>query len=195
MRHARPSRSKSPKRGACPTLEGLEGRLVLSQTSGALSVIADHSPATGEFFHNYQQFNYTTPQGTHVEIMIVGRGSLEGTSVDSSGALHLLFSKTNAYTKIMSNVHGGTGQANLASIYSRDLYDNSSEGSLSGVGASVLQTINLPQFNLIAGGVIDVTSGIDNLNLNSVGPNTQIQLRELPTTVTAGAAQRPRALA
>ncbi len=42
--------------------------------------------------------------------------------------------------------------------------------------------INLPNFNLIAGGTIDVTSGIGNLNLNSVGPNTQIELRELPTS-------------
>ena len=106
--------------------------------------------------------------------------------MDSSGALHLLFSKTNSFTKIVSNVHGGTGQADLASIYSRDLFNNGAAGSLSGIGASVLKTINLPNFNLIAGGTIDVTSGIDNLNLNSVGPNTQIQLRELPSTVTAG---------
>jgi len=58
--------------------------------------------------------------------------------------------------------------------------------SLSGIGASVLDTINLRKFNLIAGGTINVESGIDNLNLNSVGPDTQIQLRQLPSTVTAG---------
>ena len=46
--------------------------------------------------------------------------------------------------------------------------------------------INLPNFDLIAGGVINVTEGINTLALNSVGPNTQIQLRELPSTVTAG---------
>jgi hypothetical protein len=86
----------------------------------------------------------------------------------------------------MSNVHGGTGQADLASIYSADLYNNDAVTSLSGIGASVLDTINLDKFNLIAGGTIDVTSGIDNLNLNSVGPDTQIQLRQLPSTVTAG---------
>jgi hypothetical protein len=164
----------------------LEQRLVLSQALGTPSVVADHSPATGEFFHNFQQFNYTTPQGTHVEIHIVGRGSLKGTTVDSTGALHILFSMTNAYTKIMSNVHGGTGQADLASIYSADVYVHGAAESLSGIGSSVLHTINLPNFNLIAGGVIDVTSGIDNLNLNSVGPNTQIQLRELPSTLQAG---------
>ena len=167
-------------------LEGLEQRWVPSQAAGGLPIVPDSSPPSGEFFHNYQQFNYTTPSGTHVEIKIIGRGSLQGTTVDSSGALHLLFSKTNAYTKIVSNVHGGTGQADLASIYSADLFLIHAVTSLSGIGASVLDTINLRKFNLIAGGTIDVTSGIDNLNLNSVGPDTQIQLRQLPSTVTAG---------
>ena len=113
-------------------------------------------------------------------------GSLQGTFVDSSGALHLLFSKTNSYTRILSNVHGGTGQADLASIYSADLYNNTAETSLSGIGASVLSTINLPNFNLVAGGTINVESGIANLNLNSVGPDTQILLRELPSGLTTG---------
>ncbi len=163
-------------------LEGLEERWVPSQAAGGLPIVADSSPPTGEFFHNDQQFNYTTPEGTHVEIKIVGVGSLKGTTVDSSGALHLLFSKTNAYTRIVSNVHGGTGQAALASIHSYDLYTNSAVTSLSGIGASLLRTINLPNFNLIAGGTIIVDSGIANLNLNSVGPNTQINLRVLPTS-------------
>ena len=110
-------------------LEGLEKRWVPSQAAGGLPIVPDSSPPTGEFFHNDQQFNYTTPSGTHVEIKIVGQGSLQGTFVDSKG-LHLLFSKTNAYTRILSNVHGGTGQANLASIYSADLYNNNSNSRL-----------------------------------------------------------------
>ncbi len=175
------SRPSSQTRRARPTLEALEERWVPSQAAGGLPIVPDSSPPTGEFFHNDQQFNYTTPDGTHVEIQIVGVGSLQGTFVDKSG-LHLLFSKTNAYTRIMSNVHGGTGQAALASIYSYDLYTNSAVTSLSGIGASLLRTINLPNFNLIAGGTINVESGIANLNLNSVGPNTQIELRVLPTS-------------
>ena len=171
MRGASSSRSSKPLRRARPLLEGLEQRLALSQTSGGLSVVADYSPASGVFRHQFQDFYYTTPQGTHVQLKIVGRGSLEGTSVDSDGALHMLFSKTNSYSKIMSSVHGGTGQANLASIFSLDLYNNQAAGSLSGIGASVIHTINLPNFNLVAGGVIDVTSGIASLNLNSVGPD------------------------
>jgi len=162
-------------------LEGLEERWLPSQAAGGLPIVPDSSTPTGDFFHNYQQFNYTTPDGTRVEIKIIGVGSLQGTFVDASG-LHLLFSKTNAYTRIVSNVHGGNQQAALASIYSYDLYTNSAVTSLSGIGASLLRTINLPNFNLIAGGTINVDSGIANLNLNSVGPNTQINLRVLPTS-------------
>ena len=167
-------------------MEGLEQRWVPSQAAGDFPIVPYASPPTGEFFHKYQQFNYTNPDGTHVEIKIVGVGSLQGTFVDSSGALHLLFSKTNSYTRILSNVHGGTGQAYLASIYSADLYNNSAQTSLSGIGASVLSTISLPNFNLVAGGTINVESGIAYLNLNSVGPDTQILLRELPSGLTTG---------
>src|SRR5271166_826827 len=178
------SRPSNPMRRARPMLEGLEDRWVPSQAAGAIPIVPDSSPPTGVFLHNFQQFNYTNPDGTHVEIKIVGRGSLKGTTVDSSGALHLLFSKTNEYTRILSDVHGGTGQANLASIYSADLFNNHAVTSLSGIGASVLSTISLPKFNLIAGGTINVESGIAFLNLNSVGPDTQMQLRVLPSGMT-----------
>ena len=43
-----------------------------------------------------------------------------------------------------------------------------------------------PNFNLVAGGTINVESGIAYLNLNSVGPDTQILLRELPSGLTTG---------
>ena len=107
------SRPSSPRRRARPMMEGLEQRWVPSQAAGDFPIVPYASPPTGEFFHKYQQFNYTNPDGTHVEIKIVGVGSLQGTFVDSSGALHLLFSKTNSYTRILSNVHGGTGQAEV----------------------------------------------------------------------------------
>ena len=102
-------------RRARPVLEGLEERVVMSATASGLPVAAESSPAGGLFSSNFQKFVYTTPQGTHVLLQIVGRGSMQGTTVDSSGALHLLFSQTNSFTKIMSDVHGGTGQAALAS--------------------------------------------------------------------------------
>ncbi|MGO9812289.1 MAG: hypothetical protein ACLP53_16140, partial [Isosphaeraceae bacterium] len=72
------SRPISQKRRARPMLEGLEERWVPSQAAGGLPRVPDSSPPTGEFVHNNQQFNYTTPEGTHVEIKIVGVGSLKG---------------------------------------------------------------------------------------------------------------------
>src|SRR3954463_1017454 len=175
------SRPGSRGRRTRPALEGLEGRLVMSH-GGATSVIADQAPPGGEFSDNFQTFRYTAPKNTHVVIQIVGRGSLEGTTVDQDGALHILYSKTNAYTKITNDVHGGAGRAPLASVYSRDLYEHQAANSLSGIGASIIGSINLSNFDLIAGGTIDATAGVNLLGLNSVGPNTQIQLREIPST-------------
>ncbi|QEH35361.1 hypothetical protein OJF2_39120 [Aquisphaera giovannonii] len=171
------------RRKVRPMLEGLEARWVLSAASaGAVAGAA----AGGTFSEGFRSFRYTTPQGTHVQIQMVGVGSLEGTTVDASGALHLLYSKTNSYSKITSSVHGGTGKASLASIYHRDQYLHGATNSLSGVGASVIKMINLNSFNLVAGGHINATGGINTLSLNSVGPATQIQLRALPSDVTAG---------
>src|SRR5262249_42604304 len=108
------SRPGSRRHRTRPAVEGLEGRVVMSQAGGAASAVTDSTPLSGAFSDNFQTFQYTTPQGTHVKLQIVGRGSLEGTTVDANGALHLLYGKTNAFTKIMSDVHGGTGQADLA---------------------------------------------------------------------------------
>jgi hypothetical protein len=165
-------------------MEGLEPRWVPSQVGGGPSIVADSSPAGGIFLHNHQTFVYTTPQGTHVKLQMIGRGSLVGTNVDPNGALNLRFSLTNSYSKIVSNVHGGTGQADLASI----IHLGVPEQSLSGISGSVIKMINLMNFNLIPGGVVNVTEGIGTLGLNSMGPDTQIQLRELPSTLTAGEA-------
>lgn len=183
--------AKRDRRGALPVVEGLEERWALSQAGGALPVAAAANPSGGVFSHEFRQFNYRTPSGARVKLQMVGRGSLEGTTVDQGGALHLLFSKTNAYTKIMSTVHGGNGRAPLASIHHRDLFLHGATQSLSGIGGSVIKTINLPSFDLIAGGVINVTEGINTLALNSAAPDTQILIRELPPSVTAGASSTP----
>ena len=54
----------------------------------------------------------------------------------------------------------------------------------------MIKAVYLNDFNLIAGGNINLTSGVNTVVLDSVGPNTQIHLRELPpapstTTSTA----------
>ena len=86
MGRTRSSRPGNPMRRARPVLEGLEERLALSASASGLSVATDGSPATGSFSSNFQKFVYTTPQGTHVLLQMIGRGSLQGTTVDSSGA-------------------------------------------------------------------------------------------------------------
>jgi hypothetical protein len=122
-----------------------------------------------------RRMSYTTPQGTHVIITLYGVGSLAGSTVDPDGALNLVFSETNEDTGIIARVAGGTGQASLESIRNANLPIQ----NLSGIGGTVLNIVNLKNFNLVSGGQINMTSGVHNLILNSVGSNTQINLREL----------------
>jgi len=136
--------------------------------------------SNGVFSHNFQRFSYTTPEGTRVVLSIQGRGSMAGTFVDDNGALHLRYSKSNSYTKIVSNVHGGSGRALLASVYSLPQAEAGHQASLSGFGSPLIGMINLRRFDLIPGGTVNVEAGIGVLGLRSAAPNSQIQLRELP---------------
>jgi hypothetical protein len=174
-------------------LEGLEGRQLLSTSvtpaatgsgSSSSSGTASTTPPTGrELDHKMHihrkdvQLSYTTPQGTKVRITVFGVGSLAGSTVDpGTGALHLIYSETNESTAIVGQVSGGTGEAPLASIR------HASEGQInfSGVNSTVLNIVNLKNFDLINGGQINLTGGVHQLYLNSVGANAQIHLRELP---------------
>ncbi|AMV40404.1 hypothetical protein VT85_23435 [Planctomyces sp. SH-PL62] len=146
--------------------------------------------SSGGFSNNFQKFSYTTPRGTRVVLSIQGRGSLEGTYVDSAGALNLRYDLSNAYTKIVANVHGGTGRADLASVYSRDQAESGALNSVSGIGSPLIGMINLRQFDLVPNGTVNVTAGIGVMGLRSAGPNSQIQLRALPESVTLPASER-----
>jgi hypothetical protein len=108
-------------------------------------------------------------------VTLYGVGSLAGSTVDPDGALNLVFSETNEDTGIVAKVSGGTGQAPLESIHNANLPIE----NLSGIGGTVLNIVNLKNFNLVSGGRINMTSGVHTLILNSVGPDTQINLREL----------------
>ena len=66
-------------------------------------------------------FRYVTITGGIATVRIVGVGSLAGTSVDSSGALHLVYGGTNVYSKITGTVKGGGGHATLASMLNAPL--------------------------------------------------------------------------
>jgi hypothetical protein len=165
---------RQPRR-ARPGLEGLEDRRVMS--SGSAS-------SAGVFAHLDRVFTYTTPTGGHASIQVVGRGSLTGTTVDSAGALHLAFGETNAFTKLVGNVHGGNGRAPLASIRYNQISGGGGQLNLTGVGSTVLAAVYLRDFDLVAGGNINLTAGVNTLVLDSVGPGTQIHLRALPPAPT-----------
>jgi hypothetical protein len=100
--------------------------------------------------------------------------------VNGSGALNLVFDGTNAFSKIVSHVKGGNGRAPLASITNGQLIAAGAQNSLSGVGGNVIQGVYLKSYDLIAGGNINLTSGVNTVVLDAVASDTQIHLRELP---------------
>ncbi len=58
------------------------------------------------------------------------------------------------------------------------------ENSLSGVGGNVVQAFLLSSFDLVNGGRINLTPGVNSLNLDSIGADTQVNLRALPPPPT-----------
>jgi len=173
---------RSQTRRTRPDLEGLEDRRLLSSDSLHHSIAAV-AASSGAFSHKDTLFTYTTPTGGHAEIKVVGLGNLAGTTVDS-GNLELEYGGTNAYSKIVGQVHGGGGRAPLASILNSQLVDAGQTNSLSGVGGNVLASVKMGNFDLIKGGNINLTPGVNSLILDSVGPATQIHLRALPPAPT-----------
>jgi len=161
----------------------LEDRRLLSHVALRHSLAAVAS-SNGAFSHKDTEFSYTTPKGGHAVINVVGLGNLAGTTVDSSGFLHLVYGGTNAYSKIVGHVTGGDGRAPLASILNSQLVEAGQTNSLSGVGGNVLASVKLGNFDLIAGGTINLTPGVGSLVIDSVGYNTQINLRTLPPAPT-----------
>lgn len=129
------------------------------------------------------QFLYTTPTGANVSVTLYGVGSLAGTSVNASGALNLVISGTNEQTGVIAKVKGGGGQASLQSIEYGGATPPSPD-SLSGVGGTLIDVVNLKQFNLVSGGRINLTAGVHSLFLNAVDPDTEINLRELPESLS-----------
>ncbi len=162
---------------ARPFLEGLEDRKLLSRAS--IGVAAADSSG-GVFSQDNRVFTYTTPSQGRATIQVVGLGNLVGTSLSPSGALELVYGDTNAFSKITGQVRGGNGHATLASIQNSQLIDAGLQNSLSGVGGDVLQSVLLSPFDLIAGGKINLTPGVNSLILDSIGADTQVNLRALP---------------
>jgi hypothetical protein len=164
-------------------LEGLEERRLLSHVT-AFKVSQTAASPTGVFSSAGNTFTYQTPSGGTATIQIVGLGNLAGTTVDQNGDLNLVFGGTNAFSKIVGNVKGGNRHAPLASILNSQLIAAGQQNSLSGVGGNVLQAVYLKNFDLIPGGNINLASGVNTVQLDSIGSDTQIHLRELPPAPT-----------
>ena len=131
------------------------------------------------------EFNYTTPQGSKVDVKssrCTEPGSLAGTTVDASGNLNLVFSGTTVFSTIVGTVKGGTGQAHLASIRNA----NVPLDSLTGLGGELIGRVILPSFNLISGGNVNLTAGVQVFTLNSVAANSQVHLRDTPLNTSLG---------
>jgi hypothetical protein len=176
---------RSNRRRSRPSMEGLEGRMLLS-LSGVAEKIVQHRGVNSSNplaqTSNDTTFDYTTPQGAKVAIKLVGPGSLKGTALDNGGALNLVFSGTTVFTTITGTVKGGNGQANLATIST----ENVPLTDLSGIGGDLIGRILLPSFNLIPGGQVNLTSGIQSFNLNSVAATSQVHLRDTPLNTSLG---------
>ena len=72
--------------------------------------------------------------------------------------------------------------ANLASLGSANL----PIGSLTGIGGDLLGRVLLPSFNLIRGGQINLTAGVQVFSLNAVASRSQIHLRDTPLNTSLG---------
>jgi hypothetical protein len=193
MRRMPSCAQRTVTRRARPLLEGLEERRLLSHVT-AFKASQTAASTSGVFSSAGNTFTYKTPSGGTATIQVVGLGNLAGTTVDQNGDLNLVFGGTNAFSKIVGNVKGGNHHAPLASILNSQLIAAGQQNSLSGVGGNVLQAVYLKNFDLIPGGNINLTSGVNTVQLDSIGSDTQIHLRQLPpapTTTTSTATTTP----
>src|SRR5262249_10150531 len=159
MRRREAKARRMPAHRARPVIEGLEGRQLLS--SGASHGAAARAQAAaspgGVLSAQGQVFRYVTRAGGIATIKIVGVGSLDGRSVDSSGDLHIVYGGTNVYSKVVGTVKGGGGHASLASIQNLQLINAGQANSLSGVGGTPVAAVMMNPFDLVAGGSINLT--------------------------------------
>ena len=171
MRRREAKARRTQAHRARPVIEGLEGRQLLSAgASHAAAARAAAATPGGVLSAKGQVFQYVTINGGIATIKIVGVGSLDGTSVDSAGNLHVVYGGTNVYSKIVGTVKGGGGHASLASIQNLQLINAGTPDSLTGVGGTPLAAVLMSPFNLVPGGTINLTPGVTSVVLNCDRP-------------------------
>ena len=168
------------KRKSRPSMEGLEGRMLLNGSHGQAKA-AVHADATGSAPAPITRFNYSTGDGAKVQIQLNGPGTLAGTTAPG-GVLTLVYSGTTVFSSIIGTVKGGSGQVPLATIRP----DGVPLNSLTGLGGDLLGRVLLPSFNLIGGGQVNLLPGVQVFTLNSVATNSQVHLRDTPLNTSLG---------
>lgn len=119
-----------------------------------------------------RRLSYQTSDGRTVVVTLYGKGTLAGSTV-TDGVLDLVYDLTDNQSRIVGRVVG-RGTAPLAGI--RDA--SSAPRSSSSAGVDPINAVVLHTFDLIDGGYVNLTGGVLQLNLNSVGRGTEIHLKE-----------------
>ena len=125
----------------------------------------------------FRLIQYAAPDGAQVTLKLFGAGSLQGTTVRPDGVLDLVYNGTNASSVIRATVKGGSTPPKLGTIRDADV---TNINNLTGVGANLVKTVDLHQFDLIDGGKVNLMGGVGIFNLDAVGKNTQVNLRSIP---------------
>ncbi|QDV38784.1 hypothetical protein [Tautonia plasticadhaerens] len=134
-----------------------------------------------------KNLRYTTPRGVRVAVNLTGPGTLAGSNVRPDGTLDLVYDGTGPSSQIISHA---TGFAPLGSARDADVPINAQAGS----GANAVGLAGLRVFDLVDGGTVNFIGGVRKLQLNNVGRNTEVFLRELPEVAAARAANAGRDL-
>jgi hypothetical protein len=180
--------TKKADRHTRPALEGLEDRRLLSAPTRLvngtainikdlrrLEVQLTNVDSTGQRIPaSDRRIQYTTPGGQTAIVTLYGHGSLAGSTV-TNGALNLVYNKTDVSSRIVGRIYGrGNGPVPLLGIRDAD----STPGSPSSTGVDPLNGIVMPQWDLVNSGYVNLTGGIIQLQLHSIGANTQLQLKQ-----------------
>lgn len=179
----RPRRSD---RRARPMPEGLEDRTLLDGRTKLVNGVeindkdlrrlivqfSNTYPGDGRVPVSDRRFSYKTPDGRTAVVTLYGKGSLKGSTAEG-GVLNLVYDLTDKSTRIVGQVVGG-GRAPLAGVRDAD----SAPRSPSSTDVDPVNAVVLHSFSLVDGGYINLTGGVLELNLNSVGRDTEIHLKE-----------------
>lgn len=187
---------KKADRQRRPVLEPLEGRRLLTAPTRLINGTAINNKdlvhlevqlsnvnAAGQRIPvSDRRIVYTTPGGQTAVVTLYGHGSMAGSTVNN-GVLNLVYNYTDVSSRILGKVYGkGSGPIPLAGI--RDA--NTTPGSPSSTGVDPLNGIVMPEWDLLPGGFVNLSGGVLQLQLHSIGAGTQLYLKQgkAPPTVT-----------